>query len=481
MDVDQIVGEQQQQIVQRLERTGAHSHIRGLGLDDKLEPIEKSEGMVGQKAARKAAGLIVKMIKEGRIAGRAILIAGQPGTGKTAIAMGIAKSLSPETPFVSMSASELFSLDLSKSESLMQAFRKAISISIKEENDFLEGEVVEIQIDRSADQLTRVGKLTLKSTDMETVYDLGQKMIDNLIKEKISAGDIITVNKSNGVVTKLGRNFTRSQDYDAIGPNTKFIQCPEGEIQKRKIVRHFLNLHEIDVINSRQQGFMALFSGDTGEIKSEDRMKVNGKISEWKDEGKAELHPGVLFLDEAHMLDVECFSFLNRALESEFAPIVILATNRGITRIRGTNYRSPHGFPPDFLDRLIIIRTQPYTNEDISQILKIRAEEEQVNIDNDAHLILTKMATESSLRYSLQLIITSDILAKKRKSNKVEVQDVKEAYGLFMDSKRSKTFIEQYEKEFNFLMDVMDSTSTKNVEQKQQTFKADGNENSMEI
>ena len=354
--------------------------------------------MVGQKAARKAAGLIVKMIKEGRIAGRAILIAGQPGTGKTAIAMGIAKTLSPETPFVSMSASELFSLDLSKSESLMQAFRKAISISIKEENDFLEGEVVEIQIDRSADQLTRVGKLTLKSTDMETVYDLGQKMIDNLIKEKISSGDIITVNKSNGVVTKLGRNFTRSQDYDAIGPNTKFIQCPEGEIQKRKIVRHFLNLHEIDVINSRQQGFMALFSGDTGEIKSEDRMKVNGKISEWKDEGKAELHPGVLFLDEAHMLDVECFSFLNRALESEFAPIVILATNRGITRIRGTNYRSPHGFPPDFLDRLIIIRTQPYTNEDISQILKIRAEEEQVNIDNDAHLILTKMATESSLR-----------------------------------------------------------------------------------
>lgn len=72
-------------------------------------------------------------------------------------------------------------------------------------------------------------------------------------------------------------------------------------------------------------------------------------------------------------------------------------------------------------------------------------------------------------------------MAKKRKSNKVEVQDVKEAYGLFMDSKRSKTFIEQYEKEFNFLMDVMDSTSTKNVEQKQQTFKADGNENSMEI
>ena len=53
--------------------------------------------------------------------------------------------------------------------------------------------------------------------------------------------------------------------------------------------------------------------------------------------------PGVLFIDEVHMLDIECFSFLNRALESEMAPILILATNRGITKIRGTNYQSPHG------------------------------------------------------------------------------------------------------------------------------------------
>lgn len=44
--------------------------------------------MVGQLPARRAAGIILEMIKEGRIAGRAVLIAGQPGTGKTAIAMG---------------------------------------------------------------------------------------------------------------------------------------------------------------------------------------------------------------------------------------------------------------------------------------------------------------------------------------------------------------------------------------------------------
>jgi len=62
-------------------------------------------------------------------------------------------------------------------------------------------------------------------------------------------------------------------------------------------------------------------------------------VSEWREEGKAEIVPGVLFIDEVHMLDMECFSFLNRALESDAAPVVILATNRGITNIRGTNYK----------------------------------------------------------------------------------------------------------------------------------------------
>ena len=37
---------------------------------------------------------------------------------------------------------------------------------------------------------------------------------------------------------------------------------------------------------------------------------------------------------QVHMLDIECFSFLNRALESEMAPILVVATNRGITKIR---------------------------------------------------------------------------------------------------------------------------------------------------
>lgn len=44
---------------------------------------------MGQLNARRAAGIVVQMIKEGKIAGRGILLAGKPGSGKTAIAMGM--------------------------------------------------------------------------------------------------------------------------------------------------------------------------------------------------------------------------------------------------------------------------------------------------------------------------------------------------------------------------------------------------------
>ena len=51
------------------------------------------------------------------------------------------------------------------------------------------------------------------------------------------------------------------------------------------------------------------------------------------------------------MLDIECFTYLNRALESTLAPIVIFATNRGMCTVRGTDVVSPHGVPVDLLDR----------------------------------------------------------------------------------------------------------------------------------
>ena len=272
---------------------------------------------------------------------------------------------------------------------------------------------------------------------METIYDMGTKMIDSMTKEKVMAGDVISIDKASGKITKLGRSYTRSRDYDAMGADTKFVQCPDGELQQRREVVHTVSLHEIDVINSRTQGFLALFSGDTGEIRSEVREQINTKVAEWKEEGKAEIVPGVLFIDEVHMLDIECFSYINRALEDELAPIVIMASNRGNTKIRGTDYRSPHGLPLDFLDRVVIVSTHQYSKEEMQQIISIRAQEEEVDISPDALALLTKIGQETGLRYASNLITTSYLLSQKRKATEVSIDDVQRSFQLFFDPARS--------------------------------------------
>jgi RuvB-like protein 1 len=55
--------------------------------------ITMASGFVGQAAAREASGLVVDMIRQKKMAGRALLLAGPPATGKTALALGISQEL----------------------------------------------------------------------------------------------------------------------------------------------------------------------------------------------------------------------------------------------------------------------------------------------------------------------------------------------------------------------------------------------------
>ena len=298
----------------------------------------------------------------------------------------MAKSLGEKVPFTMISASEVYSHEMSKTEALTQALRRSIGVTITEEVEFIEGEVVEIQIDRSVtgvhppsfldrvhDQATNHGKLAIQTTDMSTTYDLGPKIIETLCNENVLAGDIISIDKSTGKIKNLGRSFAVKKNDHPVHSDTNYITCPNGEIQNHKIVTQTVSLHEIDVLNSRPQGYLALFSGDTGEIKSEIRNQVDVKVSQWKEEGRVtEICAGVLFIDEVHMLDVDCFAFLNRAMEDVLSPIVVMASNQGITKVKGTNYKAPHGMPKDFVERLLIIRTIEYKIDEVKEILRIR-------------------------------------------------------------------------------------------------------------
>lgn len=55
------------------------------------------------------------------------------------------------------------------------------------------------------------------------------------------------------------------------------------------------------------------------------REQIDAKVAEWREEGKAEIVPGVIFIDEVHMLDIECFSFLNRCARAR----LLLSSCRG--------------------------------------------------------------------------------------------------------------------------------------------------------
>lgn len=70
-----------------------------------------------------------------------------------------------------------------------------------------------------------------------------------------------------------------------------------------------------------------------------------------------------------------------------------MATNRGVTKIRGTNYMAPHGIPLDLLDRLLIIQTKPYESDELSHILEIWCQEEDVIATDKALKLLTKIGS----------------------------------------------------------------------------------------
>merc|ERR1711974_242245 len=134
----------------------------------------------------------------------------------------------------------------------------------------------------------------------------------------------------------------------------------------------------------------------------------------------------------------------------DLAPVIIMASNRGITRIRGTSHLSPHGIPTDLLDRMLIVSTNPYEEHEIGAILKLRCDEEDISLADDALELLTKIGIETSLRYVMQLITSAALVCSKRNGKQVSVEDIKRVYSLFVDVKRSVEFLKEYEKEFMF-------------------------------
>ncbi|CCC69277.1 hypothetical protein NCAS_0C02870 [Naumovozyma castellii] len=435
-------------------RTAAHTHIKGLGLDETGVAKNVEGGFVGQIEAREACGVIVDLIKAKKMSGRAILLAGGPSTGKTALALAISQELGPKVPFCPLVGSELYSVEVKKTEALMENFRRAIGLRIKETKEVYEGEVTELTPEDAENPLGGYGKtishvvVGLKSAKGSKTLRLDPSIYESIQKEKVNVGDVIYIEANTGAVKRVGRSDAYATEFDL--ETEEYVPLPKGEVHKKKEIVQDVTLHDLDIANSRPQGGQdvvsmmgQLLKPKKTEITEKLRQEVNKVVAKYIDQGVAELVPGVLFIDEVNMLDIEIFTYLNRALESNIAPVVVLASNRGMTTVRGTeDVVSPHGVPPDLIDRLLIVRTLPYNKEEIRSIIERRAKVENLDVVPESLDLLATLGTETSLRYVLQLLSPAGILADTAGRKEILVSDIEEAKFLFLDAKRSTKILE---------------------------------------
>ena len=417
-----------------------------------------SAGWVGQEQAREACGVVVDMIRQKKMAGRALLMAGAPGTGKTALALGIAQELGSKVPFCPMVGSEVYSSEVKKTEILMENFRRAIGLRIKENKEVYEGEVTELTPEETERTSGGYGKVIshvvigLKTVRGTKQLKLDPTIYDAMQKEGVQVGDVIYIEANSGSVKRVGRCDAYATEFDLEAE--EYVPLPKGDVHKKKEIVQDVTLHDLDSANAKPQGGQdimsvmgAMMKSKKTEITEKLRQEINKVVNRYIDTGVAELVPGVLFIDEVHMLDIECFTYLNRALESSLAPIVIFATNRGICEIKGTDMSAPHGVPVDLLDRLVIIRTLPYAAEEMVKILAVRAAVEGLRVDEESLARLGEIGDATSLRHAVQLLTPAAVMAKTNGREEIVLGDLEEVGDLFLDAKASaKLLTEQADK-----------------------------------
>jgi len=401
------------------------------------------------KRVRRLVPIVVDLIRAKKMAGRAVLFAGPPGTGKTALAMAISSELGTKVPFCPMVGSEVYSAEVKPTEVLMENFRRAIGLRIKETKEVYEGEVTELTPTEVESTMGGYGKtvshvvIGLKTTKGTKQLKLDPTIYESLQKAKVEVGDVIYIEANSGAVSRQGRSDSFATEFDLEAE--EYVPLPKGDVHKKKEVIQDVTLHDLDMANARPQGGQdivsmmgTLMKPKKTEVTEKLRKEINKVVNKYIDQGVAELVPGVLFIDEVHMLNLECFTYLNRALESTLSPIVIFATNRGYCTIKGTeDIQSPHGMPMDLLDRIMIIKMLPYNQEDMAQIIKIRAETESIPIEDAALAKLAEIGTETTLRYAVQMLTPAFLLARIAGKEIVGLDEVEEISELFMDAKTS--------------------------------------------
>ncbi|ELU39812.1 RuvB-like helicase 1 [Rhizoctonia solani AG-1 IA] len=418
----------------RSSRIAPHSHIKGLGLGPEGNALPASAGFIGQEMAREA--IVVELVKSRKFSGRALLLAGAPGTGKTALALAISQELGAKVPFCPMVGSEVYSAEVKKTEVLAEVFRRAIGLRIKETKEVYEGELTELTPTESENPLSGYGKtisnvvIGLKTVKGTKQLRLDPGIYESILKEKIVVGDVVYIEANTGAVKRVGRSDAYASAFDL--ESDTYVPLPKGEVHKKKQLVQDVTLGDLDAANARPSGGQDVLSvmgqlvkSNRTEITEKLRREVNKVVKGYVDQGVAEVVPGVVFIDESPM-----------------APTVILATNRGKSLVRGTtDVYSAHGIPSDLLDRYalqdLVDYDDPYTRAQVAQVVALRASVEGLTLGPGTLDRLSEEGEKGSLRYALQLITPASIVASLSGRKEILPTDIGEMNELFLDAKTS--------------------------------------------
>jgi RuvB-like protein 1 (pontin 52) len=230
------------------------------------------------------------------MAGRGVLLAGGPGTGKTALALAISQELGTKIPFCPIVGSEIYSTEVKKTEMLM----------------VYEGEVTELTPEEAENPLGGYGKtistllIGLKSAKGQKKLRLDPSIYEAIQKERVTVGDVIYIEANTGACKRVGRSDAYATEFDLEAE--EYVPIPKGEVHKKKEIVQDVTLHDLDVANSRPQGGQDIMSmmgqlmkPKMTEITDKLRGEINKVVSKYIDQGVAELVPGVLFIDEVKL------------------------------------------------------------------------------------------------------------------------------------------------------------------------------------
>ncbi|KAF5140620.1 ruvb-like 2-like protein [Vairimorpha ceranae] len=385
----------------KLERDRIHSHVL------KKDTLD----LLNQKNYKEALLNIVNLLKLNK-PGQTFLIRGPSGCGKTAL---IADLYKEQYLINSISAVELQSFNLSKAEAVTQAVRKSIRLRIKEIIKVIEGEITNLTS----------SKLSLKTLDMESTFEIGDKMLQEIQKEKIVIGDVVRIIKERGKIIKLGISASK-MDSEFIG-DILSVPCPEGEMFKTIEDVQLMTLHDIDCLNNKTHGYLEIYNGETGEISSEVRKEVNKRVKKWILEEKVVLERGLLIIDNVQILHKDYFYLFNNSIEFTFDPVILMIENVTDTLQSSTG----------LLSSAFVINVDQINDNDLKDVIRAHIETENVDFDSNVLDYLNDLALSYGINYAINIIDLYVVKSLKQANTKIALEEVKTLVSLFLDVNRA--------------------------------------------